>query len=69
MMIDEDHCIYANHLESKFVILSLYIDDIPLARNDKKFVVIIKEWWSSNFEMKDMREATYVLCVKIYRDY
>jgi hypothetical protein len=31
-------------------------------------IVATKEWLSSNFEMKDMGEADYILGVKIFRD-
>lgn len=50
------------------MILSLYIDDILLIRNDKKIISNIKEWLFSNFEMKDIKEAVYILGVKIKRD-
>ena len=67
-MIDEDHCVYVKRSKEKFVILSLYVDDILLASNNKEYVQIIKEWLSSNFDMKDMGEAAYILGVKIERD-
>jgi len=67
-MIDEDHCVYVKRSKDKFVILSLYVDDILLASNNKEYVQIIKEWLSSNFDMKDMGEAAYILGVKIERD-
>jgi hypothetical protein len=47
--------------------LSLYVDDILLARNDMDSIVTTK-WLSSTFEMKDMGEANFVLGVKITRD-
>ena len=34
-MIDEDHYLYVKRSKNKFVILSLYVDDILLAGNDK----------------------------------
>lgn len=67
-MIDEDHCVYVKSTGQSFVILSLYVDDILLAGNDMEFLMTIKKWLSSHFEMKDMGEADYVLGVKIYRD-
>src|SRR5256886_15915939 len=39
-----------------------------MASNDKKLVEDIKVWISSQFDMKDMGEAAYVLGVKILRD-
>ena len=67
-MLYEDHCVYVKRQDDKFVILSLYVDGILLAENDKEYINIIKNWLSTNFEMKDMREAAYILGVKIYRD-
>jgi transposase InsO family protein len=67
-MINEDHCVYIKRSKDKFIILSLYVDDILIAGNDKEYVETIKGWLSSNFEMKDMGEATYILGVKISRD-
>ena len=67
-MMEEDHCVYLKHSNSGFVILSLYVDDILLAGNNKEMIDTAKKWLSSNFEMKDMGEASYVLGVKIVRD-
>jgi hypothetical protein len=63
LMIEEDHCVYVN------IILSLYVDDIQLAGNNKEFIKTIKEWLSSTFKMKDMIEASFVFGVKILRDH
>ena len=51
-----------------FIILSLYVDDISIAGNDKKLINVTKKWLSSNFEMKDIGEASHVLGVNILRD-
>jgi len=48
--------------------LTLYVDDILLARNNLEFINATKQWLSSVFEMKDMGEARYVLGVKIVRN-
>ena len=49
--------------------MSLYVDDILIAGNDKDLVMDVKAWLSSCFEMKDMGEAAYILGVKISRDH
>ena len=67
-MMEEDHCVYLKCSNSGFVIFSLYVDDILLAGNSKEMIDTTKKWLSSNFEMKDMGEASYVLGVKIVRD-
>ena len=63
-MINEDHCVYTKRDKDKFIILSLYVDDILIVGNDKEFLKGIKGWLSSNFEMKDMGEAAHILRVK-----
>ena len=68
IMIDEDHCVYIKRSKDQFVILLLYVDDILIAGSNMEFVNIVKNWLSSNFEMKDMGEAAYILGVKISRD-
>jgi hypothetical protein len=68
LMIEENHCVYVKRSEGSFIILSLYVDDILLAGNDKEFIKTIKEWLPSTFEMKDMGEASFVLGVKILKD-
>ena len=67
-MVEEDHCVYVKRSKKSFLILSLYVDDILLAGNDKLMIETTKEWLSSTFDMKDMGEASYVLGVKIVRD-
>ena len=67
-MINEDHCVFLKREKGKFIILSLYVDDILIAGNDIKFVIKVKEWLSSQFDTVDMGEAEYILGVKIIRD-
>ena len=67
-MMEQDHCVYIKCSNSGFIIMSIYIDDILIARNDKKLIDVTKKWLSSNFEMKDMGKASYVLGVEIFKD-
>ena len=46
----------------------LYVDDILLIGNDKKFLEEVKEYLNGQFSMKDLGEAVYILGIKIYRD-
>ena len=68
-MMEEDHFMYIKRSNNNFIILSLYVDDILIVGNDNKLINITKKWLSSNFEMKDMGEASYVVGVKICRDH
>ena len=67
-MMEENHCVYIKHSNNHFIILSLYVDDILIAGNDKKLINVTKKWLSSNFKIKEMGEPSYVLGVKILRD-
>ena len=63
-----DRCIYMKVVGSKFIILVLYVDDILLAASDRGLLYDVKNYLSSNFEMKDMGEASYVIGIEIFRD-
>ena len=67
-MIEEDHCVYVKLSKGSFIILSLYIDDILLTDNDMEMIIATKGSLSSNFKMKDICEADYILGFKILKD-
>jgi hypothetical protein len=46
----------------------LYVDDIPLASSDVSLLLETKRFLSSNFDMKDLGEASFVLGIEIQRD-
>jgi hypothetical protein len=46
----------------------LYVDDILLACGDKNMLHETKGFLSSNFDMKDLGDASYVLDIQIHRD-
>jgi hypothetical protein len=59
---------YLKCSNNSFIILPLYVDDILIDGNNKEMIDTTKRWLSSNFEIKDMREANYILVVKIIKD-
>ena len=63
-MMEEDHCVYVKRSRKSLLILSLYVDDILLARNDMQMIVTTKRWLSLIFEMKDMGEI--IMCSKLW---
>ncbi|KAL0411076.1 UNVERIFIED_CONTAM: Retrovirus-related Pol polyprotein from transposon TNT 1-94 [Sesamum latifolium] len=65
---DYDPCVYKKISGSSVAYLVLYVDDILLIGNDVKMLRDIKAWLSTQFSMKDMGEASYILGIKIYRD-
>lgn len=68
IVIEEYHCVYTIHSNNNFITLLLYVDDILIVGNDKILIGVTKNWLSSDFEMKDMGEASYVLGVKIFME-
>ena len=64
----EDNCIYAMFKNGKYIFLILYVDDILLARSDVSLLQETKKYLSSNFDITDLGEASYVLGIEIHRD-
>ena len=48
--------------------LVLYVDNILLIGNDVRVMSLIKIWLSSQFDMKDLGEANFILGIKFWRD-
>ena len=64
----EDNCIYTKFKNGKFIFLILYVDDILLASIDVNLLLETKKFLSSNFDMKDFGEVSFVLGIEIHRD-
>jgi hypothetical protein len=65
---NEDNCVYAKFKNGKFIFLILYVDDILLASSDVNLLLEMKKFLSSNFDMKDLGEASFILGIEIHRD-
>jgi hypothetical protein len=63
-----DNCVCIKIKGSIFIILVLYVDDILLASSDKNLLHETKRFLSSNFDTKDLGDASYVLGIEIHRD-
>ena len=63
-----EHCVYHKFSGSKFIFLLLYVDDILLATNDIGLLHDTKKFLTSQFEMKDLGNASFVLGIQIHRD-
>ena len=64
----EDNCVYVKFKNGKYIFLILYMDDILLASSDVNLLLETKKFLSSNFDMKDLGEASFVLGIEIHRD-
>ena len=60
-----DQCIYMKLSRSKYIVLVLYVDDILLTANETDLLVETRQLLFSHFDMKDPREASYVLGIQI----
>ena len=63
-----DDCIYHKFCGSKYIFLVLYVDDILFAGNDIGLLHETKRFFTKNFEMKDLGNASFVLGIQIHRD-
>ena len=63
---EDEACVYKKVSGSTFLVL--YMDDILLIGNDIPTLTHVKTWLGSQFVMKDLGEASYVLGIKIYKD-
>jgi hypothetical protein len=63
-----DNCIYIKITGSMFIILVLFVDDILLSSSNKNLLFEIKIFLSSNFDIKDLGDASYVLGIEIHHD-
>ncbi|WVZ98830.1 hypothetical protein U9M48_044208 [Paspalum notatum var. saurae] len=64
----EDNSIYTKFKNGKFIFLVLYVDDILLGSSDMNLPLESKNFLSSNFDMKYLGEASYVLGIEIHQD-
>ena len=64
----EDNCIYAKFKHGKFIFLILHVGSTLLASSDVNLLLETKKFLSSNFDMKDLGEASFVLGIEIHRD-
>ena len=61
-------CVYKQIEGDKVVFLVLYVDDILLIGNDVESLSKVKNWLASQFQMKDLGEASYILGIQMTRD-
>ena len=64
----DESCVYKRYRDKVVMFLVLYVDDILLIGNDVEVMSSVKVWLSSQFDMKDLGEANFILRIKIWRD-
>ena len=62
---EADKCVYSKFDDNIGVIICLYVDDMFIMGTCLDVVIETKKFLSSNFEMKDMGEADFILGIKI----
>ena len=65
----DEPCVYKRHQDKVVMFIVFYVIDILLIRNDIGVMSSIKVWLSSQFDMKDLGEANFILGIKLWRDY
>ena len=64
----DEPCVYKRHQDKVVMFLVLYVDDILLIGNNVGVMSSIKVCLSSQFDMKDLGEANFILGIKLWRD-
>ena len=59
---------YKKHRDKVAMFLLLYVDDILLIGNDVGVMLLVKVLFSSQFDMKDLGEANFILGIKLWQD-
>ena len=67
-MNEADKCVYYRYGGGEGVILCLYVDDILIFGNNINVIEEVKDFLSSNFEMKDLGETDVILNTKLLRE-
>ena len=62
----EEPCVYKRHRDKVVMFLVPYVNDILLIVNDVGVMSSIKVWLSSQFDMKDLGEANFILGIKLW---
>ncbi|KAA0033208.1 gag/pol protein [Cucumis melo var. makuwa] len=57
----DERCVYKRIIKSTAAFLVLYVDDILLIGKDVGHLTDIKKWLATQFQMKDLENAQYVL--------
>ena len=61
-------CVYKKHRDKVVMFLVLYVDDVLLIGNDVGVMSSVKVLFSSQFDMKDLGEANFILGIKLWQD-
>ena len=64
----DEPCVYKKSQGKVVAFLVLYVDDILLIRNDVGMLSTAKVWLANTFDMKDLKEASYILGMKLFLD-
>jgi hypothetical protein len=64
---EADKCVYYQFVGSKGVLICLCVDDILLFGTDLEVIMETKEFFSKNFDTKDLGEADVILNIKLIK--
>ena len=62
---ESDKCIYYKFENGTCTFMCLYVDDLLIFRSNLSTVNAVKSLLCKNFDMKDLREASVILRIKI----
>lgn len=65
--MEVDHSIVIGHIQSGFLILVVYVDDIVIRGSERVGIVDLKQYFTKNLLTKDLGKPGYYLGIKVAR--
>ncbi|MCO5607903.1 hypothetical protein L7F22_062105 [Adiantum nelumboides] len=62
-----DHSLYVRHSDARFVLITIYVDDLIIVGDSETKIDPVKGLLKKEFEMKDLGELRYVLRLEVIR--
>ena len=62
-----DYSLFTKHVQDKFTVVLVYVDDMVITGNDQHEILKLKKQLSSQFHMKDLGELRYFLGLEVVR--
>ena len=66
---EDEPCVYQKTQGNIVVFLVQYVNDSLLIRNDVELLLSIMIWLLTQFQMKDLGEAQYIIRIKVLQDH
>ena len=64
---NSDHTLFLKRGKGRIIALIIYVDDMIVTRNDQDEISSLQQYLASEFEMKQLENLKYFLCIEVAR--